>query len=210
MIFGVWCEKCQGKLQLLYGVLLNSSSRWYFLTFQGDSGNLDNKNLNFLFIVSADTVKNESMAWDVCLLTCRLQWLSFWTVKQSVLSSSPYEDSGSLEIMNLNSLVILSADSTVKNEAMTWEFFKYILLKWIDWYQFRSTSVFISQYLSKLPEEMVSSHCRDLPYSLWNWGNGGKFRRPLLYSQFMVLWVQVYNGNCRSLSLLSPRFLQQN
>jgi hypothetical protein len=62
MIFGVWCEKCQGKLQLLYGVHLYSSSR-YFITFQGDSGNLDNKNLNFLCIVSADnTVKNEAMA----------------------------------------------------------------------------------------------------------------------------------------------------
>jgi hypothetical protein len=32
----------------------------------------------------------------------------------------------------------------------------------------------------------IFSHCRDLPYSLWNWGNGGKFRRPLLYTILSV------------------------
>ncbi len=183
------------------------------------SRSLEIKNLNFLFIVSADnTVKNESMAWDVCCLTCRLQRLSFWTVKQSVLSSSPHEDSGSLEIMNFNFLVILSADNTV------WKMRPWLENFWNTFYQNRSIDTsfdpplfsLVSTFQYYLRKEFpklrafIFSHCRDLPYSLWNWGNGGKFRRPPLYSQFMVLWVQVYNGNCRSLSLLSPRFLQQN
>ncbi len=47
-----------------------------------------------------------------------LQGLSFITVKHSILSSSPYEDSGSLEIINFKFLVILSADNTLKNAAM--------------------------------------------------------------------------------------------
>ncbi len=204
-------------MQLLYEVLLYSSSG-YFITFQGASGNLDNKNLNFLFIISSDnTVKNESMAWDVCLLTCRLQCLSFWTVKRSVLSSSPYEDFGSLEIMNFKFLVNLSADITVKIRPWL-ENLKGVLSKWIDWYQFRPTSVFSRQYLSVLPEERVSSvekiYFLPLPwFALFAYGIEEMVENSGAHYYTHSLWfflVQVYNSNCRSLSLLSPRFLQQN